>query len=140
MLPFLTRKGKGLCFVFANPAHLCRLSHLVQGKARNKCISLTMRHVQSAVANVEKHLSTQGLKLPNKAATPFVTNYRPEIDISPELGTTDAAYFQSLIGILRWIVELGRIDITCEVSMMASMVVLPRKGHLKALYHIFAYL
>ena len=49
------------------------------------------QYVQAAVANVEKHLSTQGLKLPNKAATLFVTNYRPEIDISPELGTTDAA-------------------------------------------------
>ena len=27
--------------------------------------------------------------------------YRPEIDISPELNATDAAYYQSLIGILR---------------------------------------
>ena len=46
----------------------------------------------------------------------------------------------SLIGVLRWIVELGRVDITCEVSMMASMMAMPREGHLEQLYHMFAFL
>ena len=41
---------------------------------------------------------------------------------------------------LRWIVELWRVDITCEVSMMASMMAMPREGHLEELYHIFAFL
>jgi hypothetical protein len=45
-----------------------------------------------------------------------------------------------LIGILRWIVELGRVDICCEVSMMSSCLALPRIGHLQQLYYIFAYL
>ena len=46
----------------------------------------------------------------------------------------------SLVGVLRWMVELGRIDLTCEVSMMASHPALPRVGHLQQLLHIFAYL
>ena len=58
------------------------------------------------------------------------------MDISSELNPANAAYYQSFIGILRWIVELGRVYITCEVSMMA----LPRTGHLNQLFHIFAYL
>jgi hypothetical protein len=37
-------------------------------------------------------------------------------------------------------VELGRIDIITEVSMLASHVALLRDGHLEALLHIFAYL
>ncbi len=41
---------------------------------------------------------------------------------------------------LQWIVELGQIDIDCEVSMMSSHMALPREGHLKELFHIFAYL
>ena len=41
---------------------------------------------------------------------------------------------------MRWIVELGRVDITCEISMMASMMAMPRVGHLKELFHIFGYL
>ena len=78
--------------------------------------------------------------LPTKATTPIKADYRPEIDISPELNARDAAHYQSLIGILRWIVELGRMDICVEASMMASCMALPRQGHLEQVYHIFAYL
>jgi hypothetical protein len=37
-------------------------------------------------------------------------------------------------------VELGRIDITCEVSMMSSFMAMPREGHLSQLFHMFGYL
>jgi hypothetical protein len=37
-------------------------------------------------------------------------------------------------------VELGRIDILTEVSMLSSHLCLPREGHLEAVYHLFAYL
>jgi hypothetical protein len=80
------------------------------------------------------------MKLPCKAPNPLTFDYRPEIDVSQELEEDDASYYQTLIGVLRWIVELGRIDIDCEVSMMSSHMALPREGHLKELYHIFAYL
>jgi hypothetical protein len=40
--------------------------------------------------------------------------------------------------VLRWIVELGRVDLDVEVSMMSSHLALPREGHLKGIYHIFA--
>ena len=36
--------------------------------------------------------------------------------------------------------ELGRIDIITEVSMLASQLALPREGHLEAVFHIFGYL
>jgi len=37
-------------------------------------------------------------------------------------------------------VELERVDLCVEVSMIPSHLALPRKGHLEQLYHIFAYL
>jgi hypothetical protein len=37
-------------------------------------------------------------------------------------------------------VELGRVDICLEVSMMSSHLVLPREGHLEQVFHIFAHL
>ena len=77
-------------------------------------------------------------KMPNKADTPLTTTYRPELDVSRKLDETDAAYYQSPIGILRWIVELGQVDVCLDVSMMSSH--LPREGHLKQVLHIFAYL
>ena len=78
--------------------------------------------------------------MPNKADTPLTTTYRPELDVSSELNVADAAYYQSLIEILRWIVELGRVDVCLEVSMMSSHLALPREGHLEQGLHIFAYL
>ena len=37
-------------------------------------------------------------------------------------------------------VELGRVDIYLEVSMMSSHLALPREGHLSQVLHIFAHL
>ena len=37
-------------------------------------------------------------------------------------------------------VELGRVDMITEVSILASQLALPREGHLDAVFHIFAYL
>jgi hypothetical protein len=46
----------------------------------------------------------------------------------------------SVIGVLRWAVELGRIDITAKVSILLSHLALPGDGHLAQAFHIFAYL
>jgi hypothetical protein len=45
-----------------------------------------------------------------------------------------------LIGILRWAVELGRIDIMVDVSLLSSYSMQPRMGHLDQVFHIFGYL
>lgn len=98
------------------------------------------KYVRAAVDNVQKYLETIGRRLPERAKTPISTSYRPELDFTQELDSGESSYYQSLIGILRWMVELGRVDICCEVSMMSSHLALPRQGHLDQLYHIFAYL
>jgi hypothetical protein len=49
-------------------------------------------------------------------------------------------YYQELIGVLRWAVEIGRLDILLEVALLSCHLALPRKGHLDQVYHIFAYL
>ena len=93
-----------------------------------------------AVNNIIEHLTKRGLKLPYTAPNPLSTDYCPETDVTPELGEVDVLYYHTLVGVLRWIVELGCVDIDVEVSVMASHLALPREGHLKELYHIFAYL
>ena len=45
-----------------------------------------------------------------------------------------------LIGVLRWAIELGRIDIHTEVAILYQYNALPREGHRDALYGIFAYM
>ena len=44
-----------------------------------------------------------------------------------------------MIGILRWSVELGRVDINYKVSCLSSHLAMPRVGHLEAVYNIFGY-
>ena len=48
--------------------------------------------------------------------------------------------FLQLIGILRWAIELGGLDIFVEVLQLFQHQALPRRDHLEAAYHIFAYL
>ena len=98
------------------------------------------QYVNAAVKNVEEHLEKQSKSLPKRCSSPISRDYRPECDTSLELGVSDAVHYQSLIGILRWIVELGRVDITTEVSLLSSFMASPRRGHLDELYHIFGYL
>ena len=98
------------------------------------------QYVQTTVNNVKESLAKQDEKFPACANTPLSSNYRPKIDVSGELQPAEAAYYKSLIGILRSIVELRRVDICCKVSMISSQLALPREGHFKELFHIFAYL
>ena len=46
----------------------------------------------------------------------------------------------SLIGVLSWIVELGRGYICLECSMMSSHLAMPQEGHLNQVFQMFAYL
>ena len=97
-------------------------------------------YVKAAIANVEEQLKKRGKKLPTKAPTPMTTNYYPEMDTSPELDPHGVTTYQELIGMLRWSVEIGRVDILTELSMLSSYQASPRQGHLEQIYHIFAYL
>ena len=100
------------------------------------------KYVQEAVKNVSTHLykEYEGRKLVKRASAPFPRGYIPELDTTPVLGAKEANYYQSLIGILQWMVEIGRVDMLTEVSMMSSQLAMPREGHLECLFHMFTYL
>ena len=97
-------------------------------------------YVKAAIDNVEEQLKKKGKKLATKAPTPMTTNYYPEMDTSPELDSSGITTFQELIGILRWSIKIGRVDILTELSMLSSYQAAPKQGHLEQIYHIFAYL
>ena len=88
-----------------------------------------------------KNETRPGFKVTKKDnQSPISSGYRPELDKTEELSPEDASHYHSLIGVLRWIVELGRVDIITEVSMLSSCLALPRFGHLLEVFNIFAYL
>jgi len=98
------------------------------------------QYVQEAVRNLELHLKGKGKSLRKGTNSPLSQGYQPECDISPVISAEEGNYFQSLIGIARWAVELGRVDICCETSMLSSFVAMPREGHMEQMCHMFAYL
>ena len=98
------------------------------------------KYCAAAVASVADVLKKKGLGLPSKCVTPLSNGYRSEIDVTPELKADGVQYYQELVGMLRWAVEIGRVDILLEVSLMSPHLALPRQGHLEQVIHIFGYL
>jgi hypothetical protein len=99
------------------------------------------KYVQDAVNNVEEHLRKNGdHKLPRHCSAPWPSDYVCETDTSTELTPQQANYYQSLIGILHWMVEIGHVDMITKVSKLVSHMALLRKGHMDAMYHIFGWL
>jgi hypothetical protein len=83
---------------------------------------------------------TMSKQLKGKVVSPLASRYRPKLDASPELDENRAIYFTSLMGVLRWCIKLGRIDIIVEVNLLAHFQAWPREGHLEQMFHLFAYL
>ena len=99
-------------------------------------------YVKNSVKVVEALLREDDpdAKLKSTAKNPFPSGYKPELDVTLELNDQMTSRYLQLMGILRWAIELGRIDIFVEVSQLSQYQALPRQGHLEAAYHIFAYL
>jgi len=98
------------------------------------------KYCNALVKNVEDILEKKGLKLPSKCVTPLSNGYKPEFDCTTELKADGIQWYQEIIGQLRWAVELGRVDILLETSLMSTQLALPRDGHLEQLLHIVGYL
>ena len=88
-------------------------------------------YCKAAVKNVEQKLSEDGKRLPSKCDTPMKSAYRPELELdnTAELKAEGVQYYQELVGVLRWAVELGRVDILYEVATMLTHLAMPRIGH-----------
>ena len=90
------------------------------------------------MANIEKYLADLDdahWKLPKKKAeNNFVRDYSPAMDETPSLEKELAYWYQYLIGMLIWMMEIGRVDIITEVSMMAPQMDMNKEGHLEAVF------
>ncbi len=127
----------------AGPPDMC-LGVTLEKKTNSqgtKCWTMSPEKcVDAAVKNVEEKLAKDGLRLPNKCPTPMVGDYHPSDDVSAELTAVGLHYYQELIGVLRWAVEIGRLDILLEVALLSTHLALPRQGHLEQVHHIFGHL
>jgi hypothetical protein len=101
------------------------------------------RYINQAVKNCQTHLTEKlngRYTIPAKAENLFPGDYSPDTDVSESLDLKCLLFYQHLIGVMRWMVELGCIDIATEVLMLSSYLALPREGHLETALHIMGYL
>ena len=74
--------------------------------------------------------------MPRRADDTFKSGYFPELDMFSVLGPVEAAYYQSLIGVVKWMIEIRHIDMNIELSLLLSHSAMPRWGHFVAALHI----
>ena len=88
-----------------------------------------------------KLLDEVEFKVPTRGNHPFSNlKYRPELDVTDFCNERQIRVFQQILGMLRWLIELGRIDVLLETTLLASFLMSPRIGHLTQLANIVAYL
>ncbi len=101
------------------------------------------KYVVQAVKNCQLHLTEKldgKYSIPARADNPFPVDYDPSTDLSDLLDPDCSSFYQHLNGVMRWMVELGCIDIATEVSMLSSYLACQREGHLENALHVMGYL
>ena len=112
----------------------------------SKCWGLgSHSYLKEALRICDKLMKTHNLEFTSSKRSgrksPFNhSDYRPELDASIYCDPTLITVYQNLIGILRWICELGRMDILHETSILSQYLSQPRMGHLQQCLNIFYYL
>ncbi len=98
-------------------------------------------YVKHTVKNVILLLPEEGRgsTATTKAPSPSTT-YPYEMDMSNKCNDDGSSRIPQLIGVVHWAVELGRIDIYTEETLLPPQSALPRVEHLEVVYHTYAYL
>ena len=79
-------------------------------------------------------------KEPKKAVSPLVKNDHPELDDSELLDLEGIKIYQSLIGALQWVIQIGRWDVATAVMSLSRFRAAPRIGHLERVKRVHGYL
>ena len=79
-------------------------------------------------------------KKPTEASSPLERGDNPELDDSDFLDVENIKKYQSMIGSIQWVIQIGRLDITTACMTMSGFRAQPRIGHMVRLRRIYGYL
>jgi len=94
------------------------------------------KHIEKILENYRRIFGTW----PKPATSPLTTGDHPELDTSELLNEDDQQVYQSLIGALQWVIQIGRFDIQTAVMTLSRFCAMPRQGHLDRVKRIHGYL
>ena len=106
------------------------------------------QYCKEAVKNVKKKIKDSGYEFNKKLSDPQYSprqpfsnvNYHSKLDDTEMCNDEQYSCYVNLIGVLWWMVELGRIDIGFKVSVISQHMAHSRVGHLIQVLHMFKYL
>ena len=76
-----------------------------------------------------------------KESTPLpVDNCHPETDTSPLLDLAGHRQFQMLLGMIQWLVTIGKPDLCAAVTSLNRFAAAPRERHLELAIRVFGYI
>lgn len=138
---FKLKDGYGIPNMFLG-MELIQFGH-VSGRRDARCWGLASKeYVCRALREIQEKTIKFGFRFPTKRCyTPLHFGYDPSLDLTDEIEDEKVInWFQGMIGILRWLVEIGRIDIGYAVSVLSSYSSNPRVGHIQECLRVFKYL
>jgi len=109
---FKLKDGYGIPNMFLG-MELMQFGH-VSGRSDVRCWGLASKeYVCRALREIQEKTIEFGFRFPTKRCyTPLHFGYDPSLDLTDEIEDEKIInWFQGMIGILRWLVEIGRIDI-----------------------------
>jgi len=84
------------------------------------------KHIEKILENCRWIFGTW----PKPATSPLPAGDHPELDAGELLNEDDQKIYQSLIGALQWVIQIGRFDIQTAVMSLSRFRAMPRQGDL----------
>ena len=119
--------------------------HLQDEKRQpSECYAMSShRYVKEAIRIVESHIPKHDLNYSysrrHGSNTPFNnSSYRSELYYTKFCNDELSSLYLNLIEMLRWMCEIGRLDILHETALLSQYMAAPRLGHLHQALNIFS--
>ena len=95
-----------------------------------------LKYIEKILENYVRIFGQQ----PRQVTSPLVKGDHPELDTSDLLDEDGTKIYQSLIGALQWVIQIGRFDICTAVMTMSRFRAAPRQGHMERVKRIHGYI
>jgi hypothetical protein len=79
----------------------------------------SVSRMQSELSKIYSGIKTARATTTSTSRRQWMFRYPSQLDISKELTADLSSRYRQLIGILRWALELGRVDIYLEVALLS---------------------
>jgi hypothetical protein len=97
------------------------------------------QYLANAITVFQANLQKHNIKLNSiRSDVPMMPGYYPEVDTIDPLDVDAMNLYQSYVGVLRWCIELGRIDICNALGKLLSYLACPRIGHMEVVLQVFS--